>query len=165
MVTEEVAQYIVSLAASSFLLFYSALQGLVKPSALGGQASLWLQYFSLFEHLSIEFFASAREDFFNVLACASTCLETFVYSLTLCELNCSVKCDFSLVFQLTLVSDEVNSHIFRSVLFNLFQPTPQIVKSFIACDIIGQEDAVCATIENSCYRFERLLSSLKLRHH
>ena len=137
MVTEEVAQYIVSLAASSFLLFYSALQGLVKPSALGGQASLWLQYFSLFEHLSIEFFASAREDFFNVLACASTCLETFVYSLTLGEFNCSVKCDFSLVFELALVTNQVNTNILSSMLLNLFEPTPQIVECLITCDIIG----------------------------
>lgn len=44
------------------------------------------------------------------------------------------------------------------MLFNFLQPSPQIVKSLISSDIIGQEDAVCSPVEYPGHRLERFLS-------
>ena len=151
---------IASTLTVSFLLFYSALS-LFQCSCTGScSCGRLLECFGLFQNLGIEFLSSAREDFLDVLSSTCTSFETLVYSLTLCELDCPVKRDFSLIFKFTLVSNEVNTNIFCGVLLNLLEPTPQIVKSLVARDIIGKEYTVCTTIENSRHWFERLLPSL-----
>ena len=143
-----------SLAASSLLPLYAALIGMVKRSSCRWFLLVRQQYFRLFKDLGIKFLPSAREDFFNILACTGTSLETFVYSLTLSEFNCPVKCDFSLIFELALVSNQINANIFSSMLLDFLEPTPQIVECFITSDIIGEEYAMRTTIENSRHRFE-----------
>ena len=143
-----------SLAASSFLLLDAASSLVFQVLTSHGSSLSRSQYFSFFENLGVQFLASTREDFFNVLPCACTSLEALVNTLTLCKLNCSIEGDFSLIFQLTLVADQVDSHILRSMLLNFLQPTSQIVECLIACDIVRQEYAVRSAIENSCYRFE-----------
>ena len=82
-------------------------------------------------------------------------------SLTFGEFHSPVEGNFPLIFEFTLVSNEVNSHILGGVLLNLLEPAPQVVECLVTGDIVGEEHAVRPTVENPCDRLEGLLSSLQ----
>ena len=75
-------------------------------------------------------------------------------ALTFCKLYCSIKSDFPLVFELTLVTNQIDPHVLSSVLFDFLQPTPQIVESFVTGNVISEENTVRPAIENSCHRLK-----------
>ena len=148
-----------SFTASSLFLLDAAsslvFEGLACGSSLGG-----FQYVCFFQNLRVKLFSGAREDFLNILTCTCTSLETLVNALTLGKLDRSVEGDLSRVFELTLVSDQVNSHILGGVLLNFLQPAPQVVESLVTGDIVCQEHAVRATVEDPGDGFEGLLPCL-----
>jgi len=85
-------------------------------------------------------------------------LEALVNTVLSCELHCAVELDLTCALKLTLVADKVDSDVLSRVLLDLLQPTAKILKSLIARNVIGQENAVCTTVENPRHRFERLLA-------
>lgn len=89
-------------------------------------------------------------------------------ALALSELDSSIEKNFSLVVQLALVTNKIDLHILSSMLLDFLQPTSEVVKSLVSCDIISQEDTVSSFIEDSCHRLKGFLTSrvpnLKLNH-
>ena len=107
-----------------------------------------------------KFLSSTREDFLNILTSLSTGLEALVDSLALGKLDSSFKKNLSFVLKFTLISNQVNPYILGGMLFNLLQPTSQVVESLISCDIICQEYTVSSLVEDSSDRLEGLLTCL-----
>ena len=74
------------------------------------------------------------------------------------EFDCAVKRDLALLLQLSLVSNEIDAHIFSGVLLNFLKPVHQRHEGLVARDVVSEEYAVGASVEDSCYALETFLT-------
>ena len=77
-----------------------------------------------------------------------------------CKFYSTLELDLSRAFKFTFISNQVDANICVSMLLNFSEPILDIFKSFITRDIVGEEDAVGTSVENSCHWLERLLTGL-----
>ena len=68
-----------------------------------------------------------------------------------CKFYSTLELDLSRAFKFTFISNQVDANICISVLLNFSEPILDIFKSFITRDIVGEEDAVGTSVENSCH--------------
>eukprot|EP00353_Schmidingerella_taraikaensis_P008770 CAMPEP_0185581810 /NCGR_PEP_ID=MMETSP0434-20130131/19052_1 /TAXON_ID=626734 ORGANISM="Favella taraikaensis, Strain Fe Narragansett Bay" /NCGR_SAMPLE_ID=MMETSP0434 /ASSEMBLY_ACC=CAM_ASM_000379 /LENGTH=138 /DNA_ID=CAMNT_0028200439 /DNA_START=703 /DNA_END=1119 /DNA_ORIENTATION=+ len=73
------------------------------------------------------------------------------------ELYSAVELNLASTLKLTFVADQVNAHILRGVLLYLLEPAAEVLEGFVASDVVCEEDAVGAAIENSRHRLKRFL--------
>ena len=157
-------------AASALLLFPGGIPTGLLTRELGTLGLLWLLLlavllfsggllkllFSLILH--VELFGNRGEDFLNVETGLGRSLETFVDAALSCEFLCTLEGHFSLLFHLCLVAYQVDSHILTCVLLNFFEPFHKIHEGVLACHIIGEENAMRTTVEDTGDRLEGLLA-------
>ncbi len=107
--------------------------------------------FELLFDLEVEFLSDAREYFLYVVPCLRTSLEYFVNFLVVSKFHSSLESDLTLVLHLTLVTNQIHSHVLRCMLFDFFEPVEEVDEGFFTGHIISQEYAVSSTIENTRY--------------
>ena len=74
------------------------------------------------------------------------------------EFLCTLESHLSLLLHLCLVAYQIDSYILTCVLLNLFEPFHKVHEGVLPRHIIGEEDAMCTTVEDAGDRLEGLLS-------
>ena len=64
------------------------------------------------------------------------------------EFDSAIEVDFTSTFELTLVTNQVDTDILSGVLLDLLQPTSQVFECLVPGNIIGQEDAVGTSVKD-----------------
>ena len=109
----------------------------------------------------IQFLGCARENFLDISSRFSTGLEALMDLVLASELDSAIKLYFTSFLQFSFVTYEVDANILCCMIPDLFQPLFQILKCFISCYIISQEDTVSSSIEDPGHRLERFLTCLQ----
>lgn len=74
------------------------------------------------------------------------------------KLHCFVSRDLSFIFQIWPIPYQVDEDVCVRMLFYLFEPLYTVLEGLLSRDVIGKEDAVCTSVEYSCYWSEGLLA-------
>ena len=108
--------------------------------------------------LNIKLFRCNRKYFFDIITSLCTSLEELIYIVLLAKLYCSFPSDFTILFQITSVTNQVDNDIIIGMLLDLLQPINHIHESVIPGNIICEKHAMRSTVEYSRYRPEWLLT-------
>ncbi len=90
-------------------------------------------------------------------------LEYHVKVVQLGKLEGPLIGDFPLILHLALIANQVYTDVLIAVLSDLLEPLSQVHEGLIAGDVIDEEDAISASVEDAGHRTERLLTSLYLK--
>ena len=74
------------------------------------------------------------------------------------ELTSTVEGNFTFLFKLSFISNEVDECVGRGVLLDFLEPVDSVHKSLISGNIVSQEYAVSSSVEDSSDTLERLLA-------
>ena len=112
----------------------------------------------LLEGLLKQILAGAGEEVFDGEAGLGGSLEALVDAVGLGELDGAVEGDLALLLHLGLVADEVDAHVLAGVLLDFFEPLHEGDECLVARDVVGEEDAVRAAVENAGDGLEAFLA-------
>jgi len=103
--------------------------------------------FLQFSLLHVQFFWSKRKHLLYIIASLGTCFKELIDTILHAKLYGFLLCDFSFLFQITPISNQVDHYITASVLLHFFQPVINVHECIFSSNIICQEYAVSASVE------------------
>ena len=75
-------------------------------------------------------------------------------SVVMSEFQSTLEGYLSLLFKLSLITNEIDSYVLTGMLFYFFKPLYEVHKGLVSGHVIGQEYTVSTSVEYSGHGFE-----------
>lgn len=118
-----------------------------------------LNHWLTFSLINVQLLYCILKHQLNIITCPRTCLKEFIYLKFNAKIYCFFSSYFTLIFQISSISNKKYEHILNCILTNFCYPLRSTNKGFFFGNIISQEYTISIPIKNSRNRSECFLSS------
>jgi len=124
--------------------------------ALGGLI-FWLRRFIVLLHTAFNFIGQCEECLLDVSGILCRGFDEFDAE-RVCQLLSLFKCHCPIGITVTFITNQQLYNCLIGILLNLCQPILDILKALFVCDVVDQDDAMCALVLRAGDGLEALLA-------